>query len=202
MVIRNKRVICPHCGGEILVPVETSNRQPVGSGTRRGQKLKRLNLNHLNVLNALILLGRPASVRSVQSQLWKDQVGRFTRDDFKAGRGFGIAKNPEFPMDLKTPIQIKPSGAWNYHTVQAILSVLVGHGDVSMTSAREKFDETQGVHDVQPVPHYEINPEAAERTRLAFAAITLQIVAINSGRSRVNLVDAADRLLNQEAGPQ
>jgi hypothetical protein len=50
--------------------------------------------------------------------------------------------------------KLTPSGKWNYHHVQANLSVLVGHGDVQMTPAQNVFSQEQGLHDTNPVPLY------------------------------------------------
>lgn len=125
-------------------------------------------MNHINAILTLEKLGKPATVREVQARLWKEQTGRFTRDDFKKAQ----------VDDLH-----KPSGSWNYHTVQAILSVLVGHGDVSMTSTREKFDDSQGIHDAQPVPHYQVKPGAGDRAREALRALSLQAATVKNSRA-------------------
>jgi hypothetical protein len=125
------QVKCPHCGG--IVDVVT--RAPVGSGTRLGEKLKFLNRNHAAIIVALRTLGVKATVRQVQKCLFEHHIGRFTRQDFRKGT-------------------VDPSGQWNYHYVQATLSILVGHGDVEMSAASTRFDRSQGMHDSKPVPTY------------------------------------------------
>jgi hypothetical protein len=137
----------------------------VGSGTREGEKLKTLNANHKNVIEALRKLGKPATVRQVQKQLYKDNVLRWTRNDLLAATGNAKAlmartdANREFPLDItKEPVVcwIKPSGQWNYHEVQKTLSLLVGHGDLGMTQAKDRFGEDG--HYTKPVPLYWVKP--------------------------------------------
>lgn len=149
------QVKCPHCGG--IVNVVT--RAPVGSGTRLGEKLKELNGNHLNVINALKKIGRPATVRGVQKRLYEDGIRRFTRQDFGGSVGICTPKDVDYQTGLwggplAGQMIVRPSGQWNYHYVQAILSILVGHGDVEMSAASTSFDRRQGMHDSKPVPTY------------------------------------------------
>lgn len=121
------RIICPRCGTEIFVKA----RAKVGEGTQKGAALKRLGPNHENILKCLTELGRKATVREVQGWLFRNNIRRFARGDSTVA-----------------------SGQWNYHYVQAILSVLVGHGDIEMSAAKTGFDNRQGLHDAKPVPVY------------------------------------------------
>jgi hypothetical protein len=149
------KVKCPHCGGT----VDVLTRAPVGSGTRKGELLKTLNANHKNVIETLRRLGLPADVRQVQKQLYKDNILRYTRNDLLAATGTSAKallamneENVEWPAKLGRPAMIKPSGHWNYHEVQKTLSLLVGHGDLEMTQAKDRFGEHG--HYTKPVPLY------------------------------------------------
>lgn len=99
-------------------------RAKMGKGTQRTVKL---NFNRVNIIRAVRTIRRPCTVREVQYWLHGNHITRKGR---------------------------KGMSGWNYHQVQADLSLLVGNGYLKMTTVpQEGFDE-QGFK-ATPTPRYE-----------------------------------------------
>ena len=114
-------VICPECGHKFR------GRAPVGTGTRK--KIRRLSNNKRMLLDLAIEHGEPKTVREFQSRLFQVKMGnRWVRGD-----------------------KDKPTGRWNYHHVQAELSILVGNDLLCMSRAQDSFDGDMYVSDPTPV---------------------------------------------------
>lgn len=111
--------------------VEVPTRAKMGSGTVRAKGMK-LNINRKAILDAMKEHGKPMSVRDVQAFLVNRNIRRIS------GRGAG----------------------WNYHTVQADLSILVGMELVAMNRPlpKEVFDPKEGFT-TDRVPTYELKGE-------------------------------------------
>lgn len=119
---------CPRCGHEFPV----RSRRAVGEGDVRGEDLKRLNRNKINVGQVLSEISpRGLTVREVQKILFDKEIRRWRRGD----RDY-------------------PSGGWNYHNVQAELSLLVGAEILMMSSAEQYFHKGLQEHTTDRVPRY------------------------------------------------
>ena len=91
-------------------------RAKLGSGTQRGRGMK-LNENRKLILQVMADLKRPCTVRDVQAELRRLNQKRYS----------------------------KRNTGWNYHTVQADLSNLLGGGHIEMVkTVQEKFDQEEG----------------------------------------------------------
>lgn len=116
---------------------EDAGRARMGQGTQLAKKVKRLNRNKARLLQALLSSAMPLTVRGVQ----------------------GIIVNT-----MRVARESKTGAGWNYHTVQADLSVLVGMGLVQMRKWGDSvFSRTEGTFEVERCPVYNVVPE--ERMR-------------------------------------
>ena len=122
-----RRIECPKCGHGFPVRI----RAQVGHGTQRKVEL---NENRRAILAILEAAGKRLTVRQVQRALYAQSVRRWQRGDTK-----------------------EATGQWNYHQVQADLSLLVGNGHAEMSSASEFFD-LDG-YGTRPVPLYWVKRE-------------------------------------------
>ena len=132
-------VKCPKCEHKFFVQA----RAELGEGSRKGRRLRRITLNKQSIL--YILSSRRNSnkdkpdvdsaltVREVQRKLWKSKTKRWNR------------------------VETKTIGNWNYHHVQAELSILRGADLVKMTKPKEKYDEQKGEFTTKPAPKYYMN---------------------------------------------
>lgn len=107
---------------------EVSGKAKLGTGTRKAMGMKRLGPNKMAILNELILAGKHLNVRQLQKILFDKRVQRIHRNG--------------------------SVGGFNYHEVQADLSMLVGAGLVDMTKAKEEWDDEAQEYVADPVPVY------------------------------------------------
>jgi len=124
---------CPNCGYVLPSP-----RAPIGEGTRAAERKKTLNLNELVIGKILCENEQPLPVRPIQGILFEKGVKRQRRREKV------------------------PGGSWNYHTVQIVLSMLLGAKLISATRSKEFVDEDQYRH-ANPIPRYFMTPEQKER---------------------------------------
>jgi len=116
--------------------VEMETRAPLGAGTQRGKKLRQLSPNHVAILQ--ILAGGPMTVRKVQQILFARGIERVSKTGAK----------------------------FNYHTVQADLSILLGVGLLRMIKkGDELFDTDTSSFIVSPAPQYYIPDEEVSRAK-------------------------------------
>lgn len=103
-------------------------RAKLGQGTQRGKDMK-MNENRQHILDCLAIANRPLDVREVQKMLVNRHIRRISR------RGAG----------------------WNYHTVQADLSILIAMKKVEMVKPHEleEWNPIEG-HTTRNVPHYRL----------------------------------------------
>jgi len=124
---------CPNCGYVLPSP-----RAPIGEGTRAAKRKTRFNLNELAIGKILCESEQPLTVRQVQGILYEQGIKRQRRREKV------------------------PGGSWNYHTVQIVLSMLLGAKLISVTRSKEFVDEDQYRH-AEPIPHYFMTPKQKER---------------------------------------
>ena len=107
---------------------EVPTRAKLGQGTQKGKDMK-MNQNRQRIVDVLIESGKPLSVRDVQQRIFDKQIKRISK------RGTG----------------------WNYHVVQADLSILVGMGSVEMIRPYEHeiWNEQDG-HTTKGIPLYKV----------------------------------------------
>jgi hypothetical protein len=107
---------------------EVPARAKLGQGTQKGKNMK-MNENRQRIIEVLRESIRPLSVKQVQGRLVAKQVRRVSK------RGTG----------------------WNYHVVQADLSILVGQGTVQMKRPHEleAWDPEIG-HTTKGIPLYKL----------------------------------------------
>jgi len=116
------KIKCPRCGFHF----DVRTRAEIGQGTQ----IKRgWNENRREIFLALCDVRRPLTVDGVLKQLRARNVLRVQRDD-KEG----------------------PTGQWDYHNVQADLSLMVGNKMIQMSTGTETFDEDGAT--VRPAPKY------------------------------------------------
>jgi hypothetical protein len=96
---------------------EFKGKASLGEGTRRGADAK-ISKNRENILEIFRIMNKPLSVRDVQMELVKRKMTRISQ------RGAG----------------------WNYHTVQADMSILLGGKKLRMLKPHEKqmWSEEEG----------------------------------------------------------
>jgi len=123
------KAVCPKCAH--VFDVQT--RAPLGEGTQKGKSIGKIGPNKKAILKILQQqMGQKFTVRQVQGALYNMGFKRWRR-----GNGD------------------KPTGEWNYHHVQAELSLLVGKGLVKMTQdSEEYFDTKEQRYKARPVPKY------------------------------------------------
>jgi hypothetical protein len=94
-----------------------NGRAKLGEGTRRGEEIS-VNENRAVILAIFRQAKKPLSVKDVQKIIIEKKVKRFSK------RGTG----------------------WNYHTIQADISLLLGDKKLKMLEPREKeiWDEKEG----------------------------------------------------------
>lgn len=123
------RTVCPQCGHTF----DVQTRAPLGEGTQKGKSIGAIGPNKKAIIQVLRQqLGQKFTVRQVQSALYNMGIKRWRRGDGD-----------------------KPTGEWNYHHVQAELSLLVGKGLVKMTQDSEEYwDGKEQRYKARPVPKY------------------------------------------------
>lgn len=136
---------CPSCGAKFSV----RTRSETGTGTQR--KLNRLSKNKMNICEVLVDLPRTAyndipivagvTVKELQGLLYKKKIARWRRGDKK-----------------------NSTGGWNYHQVQAELSLLLGNKIVTMTTPEED-NFTGQLFEAKPTPRYYMTNEQKLRFR-------------------------------------
>jgi hypothetical protein len=131
----SREIQCPNCGHRFFI----KTRAKLGQGTQRGKLLTTLSKNKQNILNVLRGLSpRTLSVRELQKILYDQNIKRYTRKDRET-----------------------PTGQWNYHLVQAELSILVGAGYVKMTKgSEERWDGQRFI--ARPVPKYYVEQQSVQ----------------------------------------
>lgn len=127
-------VICPNCGFQHSV----ETRGKTGGGTRRA--LKTLNWNKRVLCEMLMFAKKDLTVREVQKLLYDKRLPRLKRGEKD------------------------PSGGWNYHDVQANLSLLVGNDIISMNTVGEDSFDGQDYF-VTPTPRYYVSAFQEEQYR-------------------------------------
>ncbi len=128
------RTLCPKCGHGF----DVRERAPLGSGTQR--KMKKMTVNKELLLEVLHDTDEPLTVQEVQKVLFKKGWKRWQRGDGKT-----------------------PTGGWNYHHVQAELSLLVGNDCVCMLPAKELYDKGFEMYGSDPIPVYWLDEEQRQR---------------------------------------
>lgn len=125
----SKIVECPKCHEHFQV----RTRARLGSGTQKGKLMGSPNKNKQALLGILKdNRGAWFSVRQIQGILYSKNIKRWQRGDIAAA-----------------------SGAWNYHTVQVDLSLLVGAKLIKMFVGEEDhWSESQQRYLSRPVPKY------------------------------------------------
>lgn len=105
----------------------------MGEGTQKGKSIGKIGPNKKVILQIFWQqLGQKFTVRQVQGALYNMGFKRWRRAD-----------------------QHEPTGEWNYHNVQAELSLLVGKGLVKMTQdSGEYWDTKEQRYKASPVPRY------------------------------------------------
>jgi len=117
------KIVCPSCGFKHNV----RSRGKVYGGTRK--EIKSINYNKQVLCRVLTYAKKDLTVREVQGVIYVQRIARLKRGE----------KNP--------------SGGWNYHQVQADLSLLVGNQIITMTSpGKESFNGQEYV--ISPIPKY------------------------------------------------
>lgn len=129
-------VTCDRCGHQF----EVETRAPIGEGTRAAERKKKLNQNELAIGKILCESEQPLTVRQVQGILYERNIRRQRRREKV------------------------PGGAWNYHNVQIVLSMLLGAKLISATRSKEFVDEDGYYYD-RPTPRYFVPMERRERLR-------------------------------------
>lgn len=138
-----KKVTCPHCDHEF----DVKTRADIGEGTQR--KLEGLNNNKLTLLTiayfnkffrSTMINSVEASVNGFKKDLDHFKLKRWNRND-----------------------EDEPKGEWNYHNIQADLSLLVGNDWLSMSVGEEMFDGQSFT--VDPIPVYFLNGFQLEKVR-------------------------------------
>jgi len=122
---------CPNCGYNL------PTRAKIGEGTQKAKDKEKLNQNQIAIGQVLSESGRPLTVKQVQGILYKKGIKRHKRGEET------------------------PTGEWNYHLVQMDCSILLGLKLVSMTRAKEFFDEYG--FGARPIPHYSMTEEQKKR---------------------------------------
>jgi hypothetical protein len=122
--------ICSNCGHVV------QTRAPLGEGTQAAKHKKKLNLNELAIGQILSTSDKSLTIRQVQGILYERGIKRQRRRE-----------------------QV-PSGGWNYHEIQLVVSMLLGAGLAKMTKTKEFWDE-QGPGAI-PTPRYFMEPKQAE----------------------------------------
>lgn len=110
--------------------IDIPSRAPLGTGTRRGREIA-INANRRAILDAMSSIGKPATVKDVQRKLMDLGVMRVSN------RGVG----------------------WNYHAVQADMSLLLGGGHIRMLMRQLEVTQTFNANDgwsTMSVPTYEV----------------------------------------------
>ena len=121
---------CQNCGYEV------QTRAAMGEGTQRAKLKKSLTLNDLAIAQIIFESEKPLTVKQVQGILYKKEIKRQQRRE-----------------------KI-PSGSWNYHQVQIVLSMLLGAGLATMSKTTEFWDEHGP--GATPTPRYFMEPKQAE----------------------------------------
>lgn len=119
---------------------EIDERANFGEGSKRGRNLKKLCSNKQAILRLLLETEKPLTVKEVQRTLYNSGVKR------KMHGGEVL---------------------WNYHLVQAELSLLVGAGLVKMSKPDIEEDEDGVIH-TKPGGHI---PEYGVRDKIACNAV-------------------------------
>jgi hypothetical protein len=116
---------CPKCS----YVFEVVTRARLGEGTQKGKFIKNINENKQNILN--IMNEEHLTAKQVQGKLYALKIKRLRRGDKIA------------------------SGEWNYHVVQAELSILVGAGLLKMSQESEEFwSDKEQKYKAKPIPKY------------------------------------------------
>lgn len=119
------RVNCPNCNHGF----DIKTRARLGEGTQKGKTIKKINKNKQNILD--IMTEEKMTVKQVQSKLYLLKIKRLRRGD------------------------VVPSGEWNYHQVQAELSMLVGAGLLKMSQDSEQmWSQREQRYKAKPIPKY------------------------------------------------
>jgi len=122
---------CPRC--RFKFPA----RAKIGEGTQLAKRKKKLNQNQLGISEIFLESDRPLLTKEVQGILYKKGVKRHRRGEQA------------------------PTGEWNYHLVQAEISILLGLNLVTMTRTKEDFDEYG--FKARPIPRYYMTELEKER---------------------------------------
>lgn len=99
------------------------SRAKLGKGTQKGKQMP-LNENRKLILGILKVKG-PLSIRDIQREI----------------------------ISQKFPRVSKRNVGWNYHTIQADVSILLGGNFIRMSEVKEQID-TEGFH-TNKIPKYE-----------------------------------------------
>jgi len=119
-------ITCPFCGQTFEYEFDVKVRNPIGKGTRR--PIKKLTRNHIQLIDTIMRFAQFKTVREIRNEL------------MKRGLKYQSRKGKRY---------------WDYHTVEAVLSVLVYNGFVSMTKPNiEYYDFESGEFRAEPVPRY------------------------------------------------
>lgn len=109
--------------------LEIEARAKLGKGTQRGKDMK-LNANRNLILAIFKKLNRPLTIREIQRVL----------------------------MDTSIKRESKRNVGWNYHTIQADVSILLGGNYLKMDNCEEKLDDEgfYAINNQGKVPRYKL----------------------------------------------
>jgi len=99
-----EEVTCPNCGAEI------TTKSKMGEGTQSAKKAKRININKINLLKLFLerKITYPVNIYEISKLLFQNEIKRKRKDGYQKG--------------------------WNYHDIQADMSMLVGLGLVKLSN--------------------------------------------------------------------
>lgn len=131
------KIECPECG----FTWNEQTRAKICSGSRAGKRLRKLNKNKILLCDTLfgINKSKPLNVNDIQNTIYANDpiAGRWQKNDV-----------------------IIPTGDWNYHHLQAELSLVVGAGIITMgTNVVERFNIDSQMYEADPVPRYWMDDE-------------------------------------------
>jgi len=138
---------CQNCGYEV------QTRAAMGEGTQRAKLKKSLTLNDSAIAQIIFESEKPLTVKQVQGILYKKEIRRQQRRE-----------------------KI-PSGPWNYHQVQIVLSTLLGLSIAAMSKTEEFWNKDQEPG-ATPTPRYFMTAEQTKR---------FQEILLREGRIQLSL---------------
>jgi hypothetical protein len=110
-------------------------RAEIGTGTRKAVNTK-LNANRVNIIRVMKGLNKFSTVKDIQNKLFEKNIYRKSRN--VGGPG------------------------WNYHTVQADMSILLASGYVVMSNDPNEFFDKSFGHQTDKTPRYKLTKKGED----------------------------------------